>query len=320
MNTALQPEQTERAERESTPPSVPSVSSGSIFRPSDDRNAGVELGTASLARSMQRFFAGHVSRTVLLTRFLPLSFASLFGGLIVAAFFFPTSFDWRVQVISVLTSPYSNPRGCWLAAFGTMAAMLLILPFAGYAAARLHAIAPQPARPAGAGFALSFTLTFLAVALQLLQPLIGLRWLHGFLAVLAAGCFIAGMLCGCACAIQERRRGSSQPKCLSATLVWSWLLFILVPTGCLTGLGVILLLGQHAGVTWAEDFRQSFRHTVLWHLAFWEWIGVGLGYVFMALSVLLLPTPCEERRTRSGCPSIPTEVSALSLSREQWRP
>jgi MFS superfamily sulfate permease-like transporter len=77
-------------------------------------------------------------------------------------------------------------------------------------------------------------------------------------------------------------------------------LFILVPTGCLTGIGVILLLGQHAGVTWAEDFRQSFRHTVLWHLAFWEWIGVGLGYVFMALSVLLLPTSDGERRPRSG--------------------
>lgn len=297
MNTTFQPEQTERTEREG---GQPLVSSGPMLRLSDTQNAGVEHVEAGVLRSIQRCFAGHVTRTLLLTVLLPLSFASLFGALIVAARLYPTSFDWRVRVISKLSSPYENPQGCWLAAFGTMTAMALILPFAGYAAARLHAIAPQPARPAGTGFALSFSLTFLAMALQLAQPVIGLRWLHGFLAVLAAGCFIAGMLCGCACAIQERRRGSSQPKCLSATLVWSWLLFILVPTGCLTGIGVILLLGQHAGVTWAEDFRQSFRHTVLWHLAFWEWIGVGLAYVFMALSVLLLPTSCEAGRTRSG--------------------
>lgn len=291
MNTVLPQELPGRTEREGGPPSA---CSGPTHRLSDVRNAGVEHGKTSAARSMQRFFAGQVTRTVLLTRLLPLSFASLFGALFVAALFYPTAFDWRVRVISALTSPYANPRGCWLAAFGSMAAMVLIMPFAGYAATRLQVIAPRPARPAGAGFALSFILTFLAVGLQLLQPLIGLRWLHGLLAGLAAGSFIAGMLCGCACAIQDRWRGPSQQKCLSTALAWSWLSLILGPAACLIGIGAVLLLGQHAGVTWAEDLRQSFRHTALWHLAFWEWIGVGLAYVFMAFSVLLLPASCGE--------------------------
>ena len=317
MDLHIQQEQTEKGGRQ---PSVSSVSSCSILRSSDVRNAGVEHVEAGVARSMQRHFAGHVTKTVLLTRLLPLSFASLFGALIVAAFFFPTSFDWRVRVISALTSPYSNPRGCWLAALGTMVAMLLILPFAGYVAARLHAIAPHPARSTGAGFALSFILTFLAVTLQLAQPVIGLRWLHGLLSAVAAGSFIAGMFCSSACALQERLRGSSRQGWLSGTLVLSWLSLALVPVGCLTGIGALILLGQQAGQTWAEDFRQSFRHTLLWQLAFWEWIGVGLGFVFMALSVLLLPASCGARRTRSGRASTPAEASVNPLLCGQRRP
>ena len=205
MTSHIQQEQTETAGRQ---PSISSGNSCSTFRPSDVRNAGVEHAEAGVARSMQRYFAGHVSKTVLLTRLLPLSFATLFGSLLVAAFFFPTSFDWRLRVISSLTSPYDNPQGCWLAALGTMAAMLLILPFAGYVRARLHAIAPHPAFSTGAGFALSFVLTFLAVALQLAQPLIGLRWLHGLLAGVAAGSFIIGMFCGSGCALQDKSGGA----------------------------------------------------------------------------------------------------------------
>jgi hypothetical protein len=41
----------------------------------------------------------------------------------------------------------------------------------------------------------------------------------------------------------------------------------LLLVGCLASLGALMLLGHHAGHVWAEEFRQSFRHTMLWRLA-----------------------------------------------------
>jgi len=314
MNPYIQLEQTERTEREGR---ASSVSSGSNLLMSDARNAGRERVGAGAAHSIRKHFVGHVSKPVLLTRLLPLSVASLFGALGAAAVFYPTSFDWRVQVISSLTSPYDNARGCWLAALGVMAGMFLISPFAGYVAARLHAIALQPARSAGTGFALSFFLTFLAVALQLAQPVIGLRWLHGILAGAAALSFIAAMFCCSACALQVRLRRSDGSGPLSGALVFSWLSLTLLPIVCLAAIGVLMLLGRHAGFSWAEDFRQSFRHTALWNLAFWEWIGVAMGFVFMAISVSLLPATCGARSIRSGRTSSPAGASVDSLLRRR---
>ena len=319
MTPHIQPEQTERNGREGRQPSGSAVSFGSILRQSDAQNAGVEHVEAGVARSIQKHFAGHVSRTALLTRLLPLSFASLFGGLVAAACFFPTGYDWRVSVISTLTSPRDNAQGCWLPSLGIMAAMLLILPFAGYVGQRLRALAPRLARSAASGFALSFVLMSIAMAVQLAQPVIGLRWLHELLARAAAGSFIAGMLCCGAGALKGRVRSSSGQGSLPGPLVFSWLSLTLLPIGCLAGIGALMLLGHQAGQAWAEDFRQSFRHTMLWQLAFWEWIGAGVAYAFLFVSVLLLPASCGERRTRPGCASTPTAASVESLLRGQRR-
>jgi hypothetical protein len=262
-----------------------------------------------VARSMRKNFAGYVSRTVLLTTLLPLSFASLFGTLIAAAFFFPTGYDWRVRVISTLTSPRHNPRGCWLPAIGIMAAMLLVLPFAGYVAQRLRAITPRLARSAGLAFAFSFSLMLLAVPAQLAQPGIGLRWLHEFLARASAGMFILGMLCCCGCALKDRLRCFGGQGSLPAALALYWGSLTLLPIGCLASLGTLMLLGHQAGLTWTEDFRQSFRHTMLWQLAFWEWLGAGVAFAFLAGSGLLLPGSCGERRKGSGPASTSAEAS-----------
>lgn len=148
-----------------------------------------------MARSLQRSFTGHVSKSTLLTTLLPLSFASLFGTLSAAASFFPAGYDWRVHFISTLTSSRDNPQGCWLPSIGIMAAMLLVLPFAGYLTQRLGAITPCLARSAGLAFAFSFILMLLAVAVQFAQPVIGLRRLHEFLARISAVIFSLGMLC-----------------------------------------------------------------------------------------------------------------------------
>ena len=252
------------------------------------------------ARSIQKHFSGNVSKTALLTRLLPLSFASLFGTLIAAALFFPGDYDWRVRVISHLTSPRHNPDGYWLPSLGIMAAMLLALPFAGYLAQRLHAIKPRLARSAGLSFAFGFALMVLSVTAQLAQPVIGLPWLHEFLARASAGIFVVGMFCCCACALKDRLHRFGGQRSLPAALALYWWSLTLLPIGCLAGIGVLVLLGHQAGQTWAEDFRQSFRHTMLWQLAFWEWIGAMVAFGFLTGSVLLLPVSWVEwRKTRT---------------------
>jgi hypothetical protein len=256
---------------------------------------------ALAARSIQNNFTGHVSKTVLLTRLLPLSVASFFGTLIVAALVIPTGYDWRVRVISKLTSPRDNPECWWLPSLGIMAAMLLALPFAGYVGQRLHATTPRLARSAGLAFAFGFVLLLLAVVAQLAQPVIGLRRLHQVLAGASAGGFILGMLCCCLCAVKDRLRQSGKQRSLPASLAFFWVSLTLLPIGAGAGIGILMLLGHIAGQTWAEDLRQSFRPTLLWHLAFWEWIGVVVAFAFLLGSVLLLPVSRpRERRSKAG--------------------
>ena len=297
MDPDFQQMSTERTERNGGPP-LSSVGSG--LESSAAGNAGVRPAGSLAVRAFQKHITGDVSRTVLRTRLLPLSFACLVGALGLAAGLFPTSYDWRLHVISALTSPDENPRGYWPASLGIMAAMLVILPFAGYVARRLPAGAPRLVRSAGGGLALGFLLMASAMAAQLAEAFIGLRWLHASLAGAGALSFIAGMFCCSACALQERRQRPGGARSLSGALVCSWLSLASVPVACLAGIGALVLLGQKAGVVWAEDLRQSFRHTPLWQLAFWEWIGTGLTYVFIALSVQLLPASCEPGRTRSA--------------------
>ncbi len=265
-----------------------------------------------IARALQSTFAGHVSRATLLKRLLPLSFATHFGALGLAAMSFPTSFDWRVRVISELTDPEDNPRGYWLASVGVMAAMLVLLPFAGYLTQRLQAIEPRLARFSGTTFALAFGLTAISMVTQLAQPVIGLRWLHALLAGAGAGCFIVGMFCCTTGALHERRHRSAGLRTLSSALVWSWLSLTLLPVICLAVIGALMFLGHQAGLAWAENFRQSFRHTLLWNLAFWEWIGIGMGYGFMAISVLLLPTAGEAGKVPPGNPEAGRPGEAIS--------
>jgi hypothetical protein len=271
------------------------------------------------ARSIERGFAGHVSKTALVSALLPLSFASLFGTLISAAWFYPSDYDWRVCVISNLSSPRHNPQGCWLAATGTMAAMLLALPFAGYVARRLRTITPRLAGPTGLTFAAGFGLLWLAAAAQIAEPAIGLPWMHQVLAGAAGGMFILGMLGCCACALKDRLRCFHGQRSLPAALARYWVSLTLLPIGTLAGIGALMVLGHQAGQTWAEDFRQSFRQTVLWQLAFWEWVGAVAAYAFLAGSALLLPVPCGDREAQSGRASTAAEAGMESLLPEDRR-
>src|SRR5216110_3259315 len=152
--------------------------------------------------------------------------------------------------------------------------MLLVLPFGGYVSQRLHSIhsiAPRIARLAGLGFAFSFGSTLLAMVMQLAHA--GVRSKdHNFLAYASVGFFLGGMACCCCCALKDRFRFPVGKRSLPGPLTLYWLSSTLLPIGCLACIAVLVLLGQYAGQTWAEEFRQSFRTTMFWRLAFWEWI------------------------------------------------
>jgi len=83
------------------------------------------------------------------------------------------------------------------------------------------------------------------------------------------------------------------------------------------GAGGLKLLGHQASQRWAEDLRQSFRHTMLYQLAFWEWIGAVLAFAFLIGSVLMLPVSCGARRKKWGPAPTPAEVGIDSLLRQQ---
>jgi hypothetical protein len=289
-----------------------------VLSEEDDHRAASKLMSCHLrraARAVQNSFAGRVSRSALLTALLPLSFLSLFGTLSAAALFLPTGYDWRVSVISALTSSHENPGGYWLPSIGIMAAMLLVLPFAGYVAQHLNAITPRLARSAGLAFALSFVVMLLAVAAQLAQPVIGLRWLHEFLARTSALVFGLGMLCCCGCALRDRLEWFDGERSLPAAVAVYWLALTLLPFVCLAIIGALMLLGQQGGQLWAEDLRQSFRHTMLWQLAFWEWIGALVAFCFLGGSVFLLPVACTERRRKSDRSSRLAEATTTAYLR-----
>jgi hypothetical protein len=262
-----------------------------------------------MTRNVQRVFAGHVSKTVLLTIFLPFSIASFFGTVIVAAFFFPVPYDWSVRAMSNLASPRDNPSAYWLPCLGLATSAVLALPFAGYLERRLRGITPRLARTAGVAFALACVLLLLTgLVPQQVLPVFGWHRMHEFLARGSAAAFFTGMICCCVCALGDRFRVFGGQRSLGTALSYYWGWATLLPLGCVAVIGVLHFLGHVADQAWAEQARQSFRHTILWHLAFWEWIGSVLFFMFMVVTVLLLPEgtkapavilPARELRDRS---------------------
>ena len=235
-------------------------------------------------------FAGHVSKTVLLTILLPLSIASFFGTLFVATFFFPVPYDWTVRTMSKLGSPRDNPGVYWLPCLGLVASAVLALPFAGYVKQRLRGIMPRLARTVGVAFALACVLLLLTgIVPQAIKPTFGWRGMHEFLVRSSAVAFFIGMLCCCVCAFRDRLRVFGGKRSLGTALSYYWGCSTLLPLGCAAIIGALHFLGHQMDQAWAEQARQSFRHTAMWNVAFWEWIGSVIYFVFMVVTVLLLP-------------------------------
>ena len=214
-----------------------------------------------MARRIQRFFAGHVSKKVLLTMLLPLSIASFFITVIIAAYFFPLPYNWVRRPISNLSSPLYNPRDYWIPCLGVAVSAVLALPFAGYVAQRLRGITPRLARATGVAFALAFVLLLLAdiAVTQQVRPLFGWDGMHEFLSRGAAAAFSIGMFCCCVCAFRDRFRVFGGQRSLGTALSYYWRWATLLPVGCAAIVGVLAFLDDQEGQAWAAHARGDFQ-------------------------------------------------------------
>jgi hypothetical protein len=218
-----------------------------------------------------------------LAALLALIFVSFFGTLTVSAWIFPQNYDWRYRVISNLLSPRDNPNHYWLAASGLVLTGLLMLPFAGHLHRHLELIAPRAARISAGTFAAGIVALICAcfVVPQHTHDVLGVRRLHELLGRSAAGFLAIGMLCGCWCAWKGR-------SLFAPRLFWVWSSVTLLPL-----LGIFLseslLLLTRLKLSWAIPIRSALRHSVFWHLGFWEWSGAVAVFVFLCAAVFLTP-------------------------------
>jgi hypothetical protein len=237
-------------------------------------------------KPVRSYIAGDVSRKTLLLYLLPLSFISLLGTLVIAASCFPEAYDWKRRVISHLISPRHNPDGFLIASVGMAVSALLALPFAGYVGSRLRAVAPRLGYWSGMGLGWGIVLVVtVTLPFNVDSMPTSVRWVHEALARTAAVGIFGGMICCCVCGLRDRLAGRQS---LDRLMVASWVSLTMLPIVCGILAG-ILKLARKAEIGWAVEIRRELKQTMIWQLAFWEWIGVAAFILFMLISVVMLP-------------------------------
>ena len=233
------------------------------------------------------------TRNILLRVFLPIILLSYFGTLAVAALFFPQPYDWRYRVISNLLSPRDDPHWYRLPSVGIALAGVLMLPLAGYMDKRLRAIAPGWARFGKGALTTGIVLLILAalVVPQHVTPVFGMPRLHEALSRLSAIGFAFAMFAACICAWRDRRGA----RVLDRRLLPIWCGLTLLPIAGII-VSEMLLFSVRAFPAWGTPVKEAMRHSVLWHLGFWEWLGSAAVFVFLLISVLLLPDSVSSER------------------------
>ncbi|NQX00523.1 hypothetical protein HQ447_07665 [bacterium] len=248
----------------------------------------------ALPVSLRNYLAGNVSRSTLLGKLLPLSFISLFSTLVIAAQRFPEAYDWQRRVISHLISPRHNPDGYLISSLGMALSALLAVPFAGYVGQRLRQVSPKLSHGSsvalGVGILLVVTVT-LPLNVESMPP--SVRWVHEALARTAGVGIFGGMIGCCVCGWKDRLRRDGR-QLLNPRMVNAWISLTLLPIVC-GALAGILKLARKAGWEWAGQLRLQLKPTMLWQLAFWEWVGVVAFVLFMVIAVLLLPARVKAR-------------------------
>jgi hypothetical protein len=247
-----------------------------------------------LPRPLQRYVTGNVTKQLLLSVLLPLSFLSLFSTLVIAAQDFPGDYDWRKQVISRLISPRYNPEGFLLPSLGMAASALLCLPVAGYIGQRLRQVSPKLAKGVGRGLGAGiFLVVTVALPFNVEWMPKSLHGVHEALARAGAVGVVFGLVCCCFCGLADRFSRWGGGRTLHPAMVSVWILFTLVPVVCGVFAG-ILRLARKADLAWAHAIRMELKQSMIWQLAFWEWVGVVGFVLFMIISVGLLPARVKD--------------------------
>lgn len=238
------------------------------------------------ARDQRFMFLPIPSRRRLLTVVLPLVFLSYFGTLCVAALLFPEPYDWRYRVVSNLLSPRDDPQWYRVPSIGIAVAGVLMLPIAGYIEARLRSVAPRWARFGRWMLSGGIVLLILAalVVPQHVHAVFGLRHLHEALSRTSAMLFGLGMLACCVCAWRDWAGARRLPPRLLA----GWCALTVLPIAGIVA-SQALLFAVRAFPVWGAPIKEALRHSVLWHLGFWEWLGSAAVFAFLAISVRWLP-------------------------------
>ena len=113
----------------------------------------------------------------------------------------------------------------------------------------------------------------------------GVRWVHEALARTAAVGIFGGMVGCCVCGLRDRLGGRQS---LNRLMVASWVSLTMLPLVCGVLAG-ILKFARKAKIEWAVQTREQLKQTMIWQLAFWEWVGIAAFMLFMVISVALLP-------------------------------
>src|SRR5205823_14438293 len=89
----------------------------------------------------------------------------------------------------------------------------------------------------------------------------------------------------CSCWSAWKCRGRNR---FAAQLFWIWSLVTLSP---LVGIffSESLLLLTRLEPSWATPIHSALRHSVLWHLGFWEWTGAVAAFLFLCAAVFVMP-------------------------------
>jgi hypothetical membrane protein len=209
---------------------------------------------------------------------------SFFGVLAISGSMFPKGYDWRYRVISNLLSPRDNPQHYRLAACGLVTTGLLMIPFVLFLNRKLRLASPAAGRIAASMFLLGIfaLIADCFVVPQHVHETLGIRRLHEFLARSSAGFIALSMLISCWCAWKGRGR------IFPWSLFWIWAAVTALPLAGIVCSEVLLLLATFDPVL-ARPVRNAFRHSVFWHLGFWEWVGGAAVFVFLCGATFFLP-------------------------------